>query len=101
MPMLGSTTKQPRETELYSVAYSKDLDPGDTFTIQEISIVDLSEETTGLPVVESSLVDAGNQKVKMFISGGTAGSIYKVTVRIQTDSGRVLEDDFKLKIKDY
>ena len=101
MPLLGTTTKQPRETEKYAIYYGNDLDVPDSFVIQEISVVALDESTEGLPVIESYVADLEGQKTIMFISGGTAGSIYKITVRISTDSGRILEDEFKLKIKDY
>lgn len=101
MPMLGSVTKQPSETELYSIDYSNDLDSVNTFVILGTAVVDLEGSVEGLPTIDTALVDSTNQQAKLFVSGGTAGSIYKITVRIQTDTGRILEDDFKLKIKDY
>ena len=102
MPLLGTATKQPREIEKYAIYYGDAIDPTDTFEIDDISIVSLDKsEITGLPVIDSYVADLINRKVIMFISGGTAGSIYKVTVLIMTDSGRKLEDEFKLKVKDY
>ena len=102
MPLLGTATKQPREIEKYAIYYGDTIDPTDTFEIDDISIVSLDKsEITGLPVIDSYVADLINRKVIMFISGGTAGSIYKVTVLIMTDSGRKLEDEFKLKVKDY
>ena len=101
MPMLGSVTKQPSETELYSIDYSNDLDSVNTFVILGTAVVDLEGSLEGLPIIDTALIDPTAQQVKLFVSGGTAGSIYKITVRIQTDTGRILEDDFKLKIKDY
>ena len=101
MPLLGSSTKQPSETELYAISYKKDLDPTDNVIVLSTTITDLEGDITGLPVIETYLADNINQQVKMFISGGIAGKIYKVTIRVQTDTGRILEDEFKLKIKDY
>lgn len=101
MPLLGSTVKQPGEVELYAISYKQDLAATDSISIIGINISSLDGETEGLPVVETYLVDNASQQVKMFISGGTAGFIYKVTTRVQTDTGRILEDEFKLKIKDY
>ena len=100
MPLLGTAIKQPSEVEKYSISYSNDLESGDIFTILATTITALDGAVTGLPTIESSLVDAINQKVHLLISGGTAGFIYKITVRIQTDTDRVLEDEFKLKIKE-
>lgn len=101
MPLLGSSTKQPSEIENYAISYAEDLEATDTFTIDFIGISVLSGDEAGIALIDSYLVDEANQRVKMFISGGVAGSIYKVTVRIMTDSGRRLEDEFKLKIKEY
>lgn len=101
MPLLGTAIKQPAEIENYSISYANDLDSTDTFTVSLVNVISLDGTTTGLPVVDYYMADTVNKKTKMLISGGTAGSIYKVTVRIVTDTGRVLEDEFKLKIKDY
>ena len=101
MPLLGSATKQPSEIECYAVSYANDLDPTDNITVLAINVVSLDDSLDGLPVIQSYVADSATQQVKMFISDGTAGVIYKVTVRVQTDTGRILEDEFKLKIKEY
>lgn len=38
--------------------------------------------------------------VKVWISGGTAGGSYKVTVRINTAGGRTKEHEFQVKVKE-
>ena len=102
MPLLGTAVKQPREIEKYAIYYGDDLNPTDTIAIEGISVASLYEDKiTGLPVIDSYMVDQDGQQVIMFVSGGTAGSIYKITVLIMTDSGRKLEDEIKLKIKEY
>ncbi len=101
MPYLGSTIKQPVEIEQYGIDYSDDLDPSDNFTIQSISIIALDGSEEGLPEVEHYAIYNDSHTVKLFISGGTNGVAYKITVKILTDTGRYLEDEFKLKIRDY
>lgn len=97
MAMLGSTVKQPNEIESYSVVYEDDLEPTDSILLEEISIS--SATGADLPVIDTSGVF--EQRVRMFISGGVDGQSYKVTVRVRTDTGRVLEDEFRLRIKDF
>ena len=101
MPLLGTTTKQPSEIENYSIFYGNDLDAGETFTVQSVTLVALDGSTTGLPTIEAFLADTQSQQVRISIAGGTAGVVYKVTTKILTDSGRLLEDEFKLKIREY
>lgn len=101
MPLLGTTTKQPAETEKYSIYYGDDVSPTDNISLQFLGLIAIDESTTGLPTIDSYVVDSVGQRVNMLISGGTAGVVYKITVRVITDTGRVLEDEFKLRIKEY
>lgn len=97
MAMLGTAVKQPNEIESYSVEYSEDLGPTDSIILEDITISSTTDAV--LPVVDTSGVI--DQRVRMFISGGIDGQSYKVTVRVRTDTGRVLEDEFRLRIKDF
>lgn len=99
--MLGTVTKQPAEIENYSISYSNDLDDGDKIAVHSITVVALDGSTTGLPVINNYLADVPGQQVRMTISGGTVGVVYKITTKVTTDTGRLLEDEFKLKIREY
>lgn len=101
LPLLGTTTKQSAEVELFSIYYGEDIEPTDTFTVELTNIESLDSSVVGFPVIDAHLIDAVGQKVKLIISGGTPGGVYKVTVRIKTSSDRVLEDEFKIRIRDY
>ena len=47
-----------------------------------------------------SEIDNVQKIVKQWISGGTTGNTYKVTVTITSTQGRVKEADFNVKVKE-
>jgi len=40
-------------------------------------------------------------RVKVFANAGTDGVTYKVTVTMTTASGRIKQDEFTVRVKDY
>jgi len=90
---LGTVTQQPNERKSYSFVYNDALDYGD-----EIESVISCETVPGDMDVPPIL--ATNQRVRIFCSGGTDGSIYKLTVRVQTSGGEILEDELIIRIKE-
>lgn len=52
---------------------------------------------TGITLENSGVVSG---VVKVWLSGGTSGATYKITVRITTTAGRVKEYDFNLLVKE-
>jgi hypothetical protein len=85
--------KQPDEVLDYDVDFSEWLTGGDT--IQSHSVA----ADAGI-VVDSSTVSAPTQTVKVWLSGGTDGVTYKVTVTVVTVSGRTKQKEFKVKVKE-
>lgn len=92
MTMLGSFLKQPVEVETYTVNYSEYLVDGD----QVISATAVSIPT-GLTIQN---VYVEHPRVCVWLSGGTNNDIYKVEVTAQSADGRVMQDEFKVRVHD-
>jgi hypothetical protein len=85
--------------------------PSDIDTV-DVSFVDYLTERddTGLSVAttitgpDGALTNPANSLLlgvaKVWLSGGTNGATYKVTVTLTTNAGRVKEHDFQVKIKE-
>lgn len=93
MSVLGTFTKQPAEKESYSIDYADDLVDQDAIASVEVTVTPI-----GLTIASSLVVGT---RVKVLLSGGTDGVKYKITATATTDDGRILQDEFILKIKDY
>lgn len=93
MTILAKFTKQPVEVQDYDVDFNDYLefhnDVASTHTV-------VAE--TGLTIEASALTDG---VVKVFVSGGTDGSTYKVSATITTLGGRVKQGDIQVKVKEF
>ena len=89
---LGNFNKQPVEIIDYDIDYSEWLTAGDNVQAASVEVVPV-----GL-MVESTFINA--PRVKIWVSGGTTGTAYKLTVTATTADGRVKQDEFKVKVKD-
>jgi len=97
MSVLGNFTKQPAEVETYSIIYEDDLTANDNLTGATTVIA-----PAGLVEDFTTFIDTpGDRRVRVKLSGGTAGVRYKVTVTPTTADGRVLQDEFYVRVKDY
>lgn len=92
MSLLGSYIKQPAETESYSINYEDDLTAGDN-----VSSAVATVSPAGLTIQS---VVADDPRVRLWILGGTANVTYKVTVTMTTVDGRILQDEFRVKVKE-
>lgn len=108
MATIGSYTKQPAEVVDYDIDFSEYL-PVDDFIASagnpavpvSASIVATSlTETPALLGIESAYVINGGKTLKQWVTGGTHGVKYKVTVRITSTGGRVKEVEFVVRVKD-
>lgn len=97
MTYLGTYKKQPAETLDYEIDFSTFLPAGDDIDAVNDPPVILIEPA-GLTQVGLALVTG--QNVKLWFSGGTDGTTYKVTVTVTTEQGRVKQNEFKVKLKD-
>lgn len=91
--MLGTVTKQPADVLDYDIDFSQWL-PADDAVLSVTTAV----EPTGVLVVDYTQVLSPT--VKVWVSGGTDGSTYKVTLTATTDGGRVKQEEFKVRVKD-
>lgn len=101
--IIGKFNKQPAETLDYDIDFSEFLADGDTLV------------TTGNPPVPSPLsvtidnagmtlgptvVIGGGTIIKQWLSGGTDGVRYKITVTATSNAGRVKQIEFVVRVKD-
>ena len=90
MAILKKWTKQPAEVQDYDISFTAWLaalsDTAASFT---------AAAETGISL-DSSSMTAG--VVKVWLSGGTNGTKYKVTATITTTAGRVKEDEILIDV---
>ncbi len=89
---LGTATKQPAERFSYSINYVDALTVGDNVESASVVVV-----PAGLIIDNLGIYDP---RVKIWVSGGTAGVNYKVTIDTHTADGRVFQDELTFKIKE-
>lgn len=90
---MNTYTKQPADQLDYDVDFSKWLPDGDTVTTA-VATVDIEDEL----VIDT--IQVSSQIVKVWLSAGTDGSTYTVTVTASTSGGRVKETEFKMRIRE-
>lgn len=90
--ILGTFSKQPVEVLDYDIDCSDWLVSDDVLA-SATAVTDVAGLT-----VDSVLVSS--PRVKVWLSGGTNGAAYKVTVTITTDDGRVKQVEFRVRVKD-
>lgn len=101
--ILGRFVKQPAERETYAIEYADDLATGDTILADPPPVIQIELQGTALDTspLRIDALDVTGTRVTMWISSGTVRQAYKITVTVTTTSGRVLQDEFIIKIKDY
>lgn len=92
MAILGKFTKQPGESQDYDISFVEWL-AALSDTAQSMSVI----VDTGITLGVTQL---SNGVVKVWLSGGTTGTKYKVTVTITTAAGRVKEDEIVISVKE-
>ena len=90
---LGNFVKQPVDVLDYDIDYSEWLTANDNVASAVASV-----SPAGLTVQSIFINDP---RVKIWLSGGTNGVTYKVTVNTTTADGRLKQDEFKVKVKDF
>lgn len=95
--MLQTLQKQPADKLDYDVDYGSFLPDGDEIT----TVTAVVEEIDPLTDLVVDSVQVESPVVKVWLSGGLSGSTYKVTVTAATSGGRIKEQDFKIRVRDY
>lgn len=88
--MLGTVRKRPDDLLDYDVTFERWLSDGDTVT-------DATAEADPIGV-SIDRVEIFGDIVKVWISGGTAGTSYQINVTATTAMGRVKEVSFNLRV---
>lgn len=96
MAVIGSFVQQPADVLDWDIDVSALVEGGD-----EISSVATAVTPTTDPVLEATAFEIADDTVKVWVSGGVAGTAYKIEVTVTTVNGRVKQDELKCKIKEY
>lgn len=96
--ILAKYEKQPAEVKDYNIDYSEWLSPVVDTVASATAIV--TSVTEAAPTLEIDSIMESSTTVKLWISGGTAGVSYKVTVQMTTTGGRLDESELVFKVKD-
>lgn len=89
---IGNFTKQPVEVNDYDLDYSEWLTAGDNVQAATVDVM-----PAGL-TVESVFIN--DPRIKVWVSGGSDGVQYKLTVTMTSADGRVKQDEFKIRVKE-
>lgn len=92
MSILGKFTKQPGDTQDYSISYVDWLAGMSDTGLSHTVTVD-----TGITLGSSTL---SGGVVTVWLSGGTDGNTYKVTCTLTTTGGRVKQAEILVKVKE-
>lgn len=93
---MGAFIKQPDEIENYTIRYDKNFTEG-----ERILTLDVKTEPEDLIVENSIFINAEVPFVRVWLSGGINKQVYKTTVTVTTSNSRTLQDEFKIKIKEF
>lgn len=100
--VLGRFYKQPAETLDYDIDFSQFLTDGDTLVSAGDppvpSPLDVVVAPTGLTLGPTVVIDGTT--VKQWVSGGTNGVSYKITLTVTSNVGRVKQVEFVIRVKD-
>ncbi len=98
--ILATHVKQPQEVKDYDIDYAPWLLPvNDTLDQIDLDITCLTDSgDDSLICTDSSITDT---TCKLWLSGGTDGQRYKITVWAHTVGGRIDESELVFKVKDY
>lgn len=100
--ILGRFLKQPAEVLDYDIDFSEFLPEGDALSFAGDPPVptplDVVVSPSGLTLGPTFVV--GGKIIKQWLSGGTDGTTYKVTVTATSNAGRVKQIEFSVRVKD-
>lgn len=90
---LGTFSKQPGERLSKSILYVEALDDGDEIA----SVMSCTVEPSGLDAMPTLV---SGQRVRLWVGGGADATAYKITVRVQTAGGEILEDELTCRVRE-
>ena len=97
MPILKKFDKQPAEVQDYDIDFAAEYLAGLSDTAPGPGGLTVTADA-GITVDSFLLV---NGKVKVWVSGGTTGTSYKITATVVTTGGRTKQAEIVIKVKDF
>lgn len=101
--ILGTFYKQPAESLDYDIDFTDFLSDGDTLVStgnppvpSPLSVV---VSPSGLTLGPTVVINNG-KTIKQWLSGGTDGTKYKITLTATSNAGRVKQVEFVVRVKD-
>lgn len=91
---IPTLVKQPTESRLYTFEFAANLVEGETIA----SVDSVTVAPSGLTL--NGPASFAGTKAFQRIEGGLDGTVYKVTIRITTSAGNVLEGEGNLRVQD-
>lgn len=91
--MLGTVIKQPADVLDYDIDFERWLTDGDALS-SAVAVVD----DDGLTIDDVTVIGT---VVKVWVSGGEDGATYKITATATTNDGRVKEEDFRIRVRNF
>lgn len=96
MALIATFEKQPADVLDYDIDYATWLPDNDALNSVSASVL-----PAGDLLVDLILLIENNTRVKLWVSGGTAGTTYKIEVTVTTTDGRVKQDEIRFRCKEY
>jgi hypothetical protein len=101
MGTLAKFVQDPDETKRYVVTWEDWLDVEEKLESAVFEVnVDTGPDDVVLLTIESYALSPDLISVVFFAAGGVAGTVYKVTIRVDTDGGQVKEDCVLIAVRD-
>lgn len=100
--LLGKFTKQPAETLDFDIDFSEFFSDGDTLVFAGDPPVPVPLDVTVTPSgldLGPTIVRDGTV-IKQWVSGGTDGQKYKITITATSNGGRVKQVEFIVRVKE-
>lgn len=98
MPVLGAFTQTSIERKRYRIDYSDWLNDGEL--LQAISFASVPSSPTPA-AVDAYAIDADQEHVTIFVSGGVDLNKYKILVTADTTFGQRKEDEVIFNVRDF
>jgi hypothetical protein len=101
--ILGTFDKQPADTLDYDIDFTQILDDGDLLATTGNPPVPLPLNVTSTPAgltLGPTFVINDGKTIKQWLSGGNNRQRYKITLTATTNSGRVKQVEFEVRVKD-
>lgn len=100
MSALAKFVKDPDETKRYAVTYEDWLDSEELLESAVFEVgVDSGPDDASPVVIDSHSLSTDALAVVFFVSGGQAGAVFKITIRVNTSGGQIKEDCVLMSVR--